>query len=275
MKQKYSEAFIEQAVVKLLSRGKRTVREVALDINVNHHTAKNWMQRGSPDKAAASPTKEKRPQDWSAQEQLLALQETHVLSGEALQAWCRERGLFAHYLASWKTAFCTAEKKTDAGMRELRSLKDQNDQLRRELVRKEKALAEAAALLILQKKFRAVGGRGQMSRLSQRHQVRALVGQAITAGARQERTCGAISLSARTLQRWQRDPSRGDQRPARAQAPKNRLSGLERQALLAVANSAKFGHLSPSQIVPRLADAGQYIASESTFYRVLRAECQL
>lgn len=41
MKQKYSEAFIEQAVVKLLSRGKRTVREIALDLNVSYHTAKN------------------------------------------------------------------------------------------------------------------------------------------------------------------------------------------------------------------------------------------
>ena len=155
MKQKYSEEFVEQAVVKLLSRGKRTVREVALELNVNYHTAKNWMQRGSPDKAAASPTKEKRPQDWSAQEQLLALQETHGLSGEALQAWCRERGLFAHHLASWKAAFCSTTR-SDAGTRELRSLKDQNDQLKRELVRKEKALAEAAALLILQKKFRAL-----------------------------------------------------------------------------------------------------------------------
>ena len=67
-----------------------------------------------------------------------------------------------------------------------------------------------------------------MSLLSQRNQVLELVSQAITAGARQERACGAISLSTRTLQRWQRDPSRGDQRPARAQAPKNRLSGLER-----------------------------------------------
>jgi transposase InsO family protein len=50
---------------------------------------------------------------------------------------------------------------------------------------------------------------------------------------------------------------------------------LERQRLLAVANSAEFGHLPPSQIVPRLVDQGQYIASESTFYRVLRAENQL
>jgi hypothetical protein len=77
------------------------------------------------------------------------------LSGEALQAWCRERGLFAHNLASWKAAFC-AITRPDAGTRELRSLKDQNDQLKRELVRKEKALAKAAALLILQKKFRAL-----------------------------------------------------------------------------------------------------------------------
>jgi transposase len=155
MKQKYSEAFIEQAVVKLLSRGKRTVREVALDLNVSYHTAKNWMKRGSPDKAGMSSGKEKRPQDWSAQEQLLALQETHILSGEALQAWCRERGLFAHHLASWKATFCAATK-ADSGTRELRSLKEENDQLKRELIRKEKALAEAAALLILQKKFRAL-----------------------------------------------------------------------------------------------------------------------
>lgn len=83
------------------------------------------------------------------------MQEAHGLSGEALQVWCRERGLFAHHLASWKAAFC-AGAKADSGARELRSLKDQNDQLKRELVRKEKALAEAAALLILQKKFRAL-----------------------------------------------------------------------------------------------------------------------
>ena len=59
------------------------------------------------------------------------------------------------------------------------------------------------------------------------------------------------------------------------QAPKSKLSALERQRLVAIANSDEFGHLPPSQIVPRLADRGQYIASESTFNRVLRAEHQL
>jgi putative transposase len=114
-----------------------------------------------------------------------------------------------------------------------------------------------------------------MTTLTQRSQAITLVNDAIAAGARQDRACGAISLSERTLQRWQRDQCRGDQRPMRVQAPKNRLSESERQTVLAVANSEEFAHLAPSQIVPRLADQGQYIASESSFYRVLKAASQL
>ena len=155
MKSKYSEAFIEQALVKVFSRGDRTVQSVAEDLNVNYHTVKNWMKRKVVGKLNVLATKEKRPQDWSAEEQLVALHETHGLSGEALHAWCREKGLFAHHLTSWKTAFC-ADGKAAPGTREIRVLKDENEQLKRELVRKEKALAEAAALLILQKKFRAL-----------------------------------------------------------------------------------------------------------------------
>lgn len=155
MKLVYSEAFIEQALVKLYSRGDRTVKSVAEELNINYHTLKNWMRRKSVLKVSGLANKEKRPQDWSAAEQLTALQESHALSGELLNAWCRERGLFAHHLTGWKTAFCT-EGKAAPSARELRGLKDENEQLKRELVRKEKALSEAAALLILQKKFRAL-----------------------------------------------------------------------------------------------------------------------
>lgn len=61
----------------------------------------------------------------------------------------------------------------------------------------------------------------------------------------------------------------------RIQQPRNKLDDLERQRILAIANSPEFGHLPPSQIVPRLTDQGKYIASESSFYRVLRAANQL
>ena len=155
MKSKYSEAFIEQALAKIYSRGDRTVRSVADEMNVSFHTVKNWMKRKVVGELGVAATKEQRPQDWSAEEQLVALHETHGLSGEALHAWCREKGLFAHHLTGWKTAFC-ANGKAAPGTREIRTLKDENEQLKRELVRKEKALAEAAALLVLQKKFRAL-----------------------------------------------------------------------------------------------------------------------
>lgn len=116
-----------------------------------------------------------------------------------------------------------------------------------------------------------------MTSILERDQVMALVAEAISTGARQERACKVISLSERTLQRWQNDRAsgNGDRRPTRVQAPRNRLSEIERQRLLSIANSPEFGHLPPSQIVPRLVDRGQYVASESTFYRVLKAESQL
>ena len=85
-----------------------------------------------------------------------------------------------------------------------------------------------------------------------------------------------VGLSVRTLQRWEDGETvRVDQRPFRQYEPPHRLTEAERAELLAVANSEEFGHLPPSQIVPRLADQGRYLASESTFYRVLKAAGQL
>ncbi len=116
-----------------------------------------------------------------------------------------------------------------------------------------------------------------MTTVPQRDQVMDLVAEAVVAGASQGRACKVISLSERTLQRWLNDRAEGacDRRPARVQTPKNRLSEVERQRILAIANSLEFGHLPPSQIVPRLVDQGEYVASESSFYRVLKAENQL
>jgi hypothetical protein len=90
----------------------------------------------------------------------LALQESHGLEGEALHAWCREKGLFAHHLTQWKADFCGSAGAAEnrEGVRELRALKEENHRLERELARKEKALAEAAALLVLQKKYQALLG---------------------------------------------------------------------------------------------------------------------
>ena len=94
-----------------------------------------------------------------------------------------------------------------------------------------------------------------MTGISERRQVMGLLTEALSAGARQDRACAVLGLSARTVQRWQPDETvRSDRRPERLPTPASKLSERERIGLLAVANSVEFGHLPPSQIVPRLAD---------------------
>lgn len=159
-KNQYTEDYKEQALVKVYNRGDRSIRSIAEELNINLFTLKNWMKQPlSHDKNLAA-RRGKLAQDWPAEQRLAALQESYGLVGEALHAWCRERGVFAHHLEQWKAEFCGSGGKTkgreDASA--LRALKVENQRLERELNRKEKALAEAAALLVLQKKYRALLG---------------------------------------------------------------------------------------------------------------------
>ena len=158
---RYTAGFKEQALVKVYSRGNnQSVQSVADELNINLTTLKTWMKQREQDVNKPAPPKSKRPEDWSSEERLTALQRTYNLSGENLNTWCREQGIFIHQLEQWKTDFCSqgdsVDKREEA--RVLRTLKEENQSLERELLRKDKALAEAAALLVLQKKFRALLG---------------------------------------------------------------------------------------------------------------------
>jgi putative transposase len=97
-----------------------------------------------------------------------------------------------------------------------------------------------------------------------------LVEEAVAGGARFAAACAAIGLPARTLQRWVHQPVDGRRGPRHQ--PANQLTARERAKVVEVATSPEFRDCSPKQIVPVLADRGIYIASESTFYRVLHAE---
>lgn len=112
---------------------------------------------------------------------------------------------------------------------------------------------------------------------SDRQLVIALVDEAVDGGCRRAQACGALEISLRTCQRWIRDgdDSQVDGRKgSRRVAPANKLSEDERRQILKVANSPEFASSAPSQIVPALADRGEYLASESTVYRILKDEKQ-
>lgn len=101
-----------------------------------------------------------------------------------------------------------------------------------------------------------------------------LIEEAAGSGCRRAQACAALGISLRTYQRWTQAGGAGSadgRKTASRVAPANKLSEDERQAVLAVVNSAEFASLPPSQIVPALVDRGEYLASESTVYRIMKA----
>lgn len=108
-----------------------------------------------------------------------------------------------------------------------------------------------------------------MTRTPDRLRLMTIVQEAVAAGARLSEACQSIGLSERTLQRWGKGTH--DRRPTASRpVPKNKLSAEEEQQVLALCHEPRFASLPPTQIVPLLADEKCYIASESTFYRILR-----
>ena len=104
------------------------------------------------------------------------------------------------------------------------------------------------------------------------------IAQARVEGARLAPACALAGIDARTLQRWKAGEglTRGDRRPdANHPVPSHALSEAERAQIVAVANEPRFADTPPARIVPALADEGIYIASESSFHRVLRAHGQM
>lgn len=127
-------------------------------------TLRKWLQSASkktdtttsPVPAAAA--LEGPASAWTSAQRLMALQQSYALDDMARAGWCREHGVFEHQLTQWHQEFCMLT--VLPGSREaagaFRDLQRQHEQLQRELRRKEKALAEVAALLVLQKNFQAL-----------------------------------------------------------------------------------------------------------------------
>ena len=98
--------------------------------------------------------------------------------------------------------------------------------------------------------------------------------EAINEGARQREACEVVGITSRTLQHW-RKTGLIDRRNIVKKEPANKLSEQEREAILTICNNKEFRSQSPKQIIPTLADRGVFIASESSFYRILRKADQL
>lgn len=96
-----------------------------------------------------------------------------------------------------------------------------------------------------------------------------LVNEAVCSGATKKDCAKMIGTTPRCLERWRKKKNKDDLRKGPLTPPSNKLTKEEKAKIIKIATSAEYKDLPPTQIVPRLADRGVYIASESSFYRTL------
>jgi transposase len=159
MQTKYSKKFKIEAIKKALSRSSdTTLTSIAHSLDLKMSTLCGWIKNMSNKEDSAPLSREgvdkKSPYNWTAKEKLDALLESNNLSQEEISEYCRKKGIFPHHLERWKAEFINSSDKQKVGRStEIGDLKNQVKSLNTELRRKEKALAEAAALLVLKKKI--------------------------------------------------------------------------------------------------------------------------
>lgn len=153
--QRHTEEFKDAIVTKILNRGGKSIAEVCESEGISKGTAINWVKaRGT----VPGMKKNKSSKNWTAEEKLKAVTDTLAMSDEDLGTYLRANGLHSHQLAEWKSeilkGLSSAKKPTTS--------KDNRDkkiqQLEKDIKRKDRALAEASALLILQKKVNLIWG---------------------------------------------------------------------------------------------------------------------
>ena len=158
---KYSTAFKSKMVQKML--GGRSANSLAQETGMHQPTLSKWLRDASRLQAVKrrrqdekTTTEGRRPEDWSAEEKLEAVLEGKRLSGAELGEFLRGRGLHEEQLREWEASAVASlrGRKSTGKSPDAKRVKE----LERELQRKEKALAEAAALLVLRKKLNALWG---------------------------------------------------------------------------------------------------------------------
>lgn len=154
----YSPQFKEQAVRKLLPPHSRSVASVSQETGVSEPTLYAWKKRFQ-DQSPPVNAPVVAPKDWDAKARLSAVIQSAAMNEVERSAFCRERGLYVEQLDAWRQAFEAMDTgHAPASKTELAQQRKAIGQLKKELQRKNQALAETAALLALSKKAQAIWG---------------------------------------------------------------------------------------------------------------------
>ena len=159
----FSQEFKVQSVEKALSRNPgQSLKQIAMNLGVGYSTLQKWIRLAKDnqlERPESSMSKEKSPHDWDKADRFEAIAHCHHLTDDQVSAYCREQGIYPHHINTWKAEFLSdAQPAEPLSKQAQKKLKQENKRLQQELNRKDKALSETAALLVLSKKCQAIWG---------------------------------------------------------------------------------------------------------------------
>ncbi len=162
---RYSDEFKESVIQKMMPPNNMPVSQLVRDTGISDVTLYTWRKK-AVSKGVPVPGDGKNPDQWTPENKLAVIIETAVLNEAEMAEYCRKKGLFAEQIQQWKAAFIDgASSQPGSQPKQRRALSDEQKKdkktikrLERELNRKDKALAETAALLVLTKKAQEIWG---------------------------------------------------------------------------------------------------------------------
>ena len=156
---RYSQELKESVLRKMLPPESRSVAALSRETGITETTLYNWRSVGRRAGSVMPSGGQRKAEEWDSPAKFAVVLETASLSEEALAAYCRSKGLYVEQVRLWRAACeqANARREVDEATRDRQHKTDKRriQELERELTRKEKALAEAATLLVLAKKYRA------------------------------------------------------------------------------------------------------------------------
>lgn len=157
----YSAERKEAVIKKMLPPHNKSISQLSKEEGISEQTLYTW-RREARKQAHFLPASGSSPESWTSKDRFAAVVETAAMNEVEIAAYCRRRGLYPEHLQSWREACEQAtelsNERQNADKKSARADKKRIKELERELARKEKALAETAALLTLRKKAQAIWG---------------------------------------------------------------------------------------------------------------------
>lgn len=161
---RYSEEFKYSIMMKMMPPQNQSIKEVSRETGLSEGTLYQWRKQARR-KGLAVPGGEQEVERWSTQDKFLIVMETAPLSEIEMAEYCRNKGLFVEQVLTWRDACIQANggvaEQAARFQKELRLKGRELKKLEQELRRKDAALAETAALLVLRKKANAIWGDGE------------------------------------------------------------------------------------------------------------------